>query len=193
MVGLLLPPSVPGALVNWAAMLGGKVPVNLNYTVSEQTLAACIQKLFSGGNNPAPPPPVEHPVEVTATLVWIDTAHLQLITHGLPDEQIGDVLDQMLASACAEFDLTFPQVQAACADQNQEAFHRAIHGLKGCFQMLGWLQAAQGCVEALAELRAGTFNRWTNFPDQLRTLYHASQSEMTRYLATHAPLALHTD
>jgi acyl-[acyl-carrier-protein]-phospholipid O-acyltransferase/long-chain-fatty-acid--[acyl-carrier-protein] ligase len=44
MVGLLLPPSVPGALVNWAAMLCGKVPVNLNYTVSEQTLTSCIQQ-----------------------------------------------------------------------------------------------------------------------------------------------------
>jgi len=44
MVGLLLPPSVPGALVNFAAMLMGKVPVNLNYTVSEQTLASCIQQ-----------------------------------------------------------------------------------------------------------------------------------------------------
>jgi acyl-[acyl-carrier-protein]-phospholipid O-acyltransferase/long-chain-fatty-acid--[acyl-carrier-protein] ligase len=44
MVGLLLPPSVPGALVNWAAMLCGKVPVNLNYTVSEQTLASCIEQ-----------------------------------------------------------------------------------------------------------------------------------------------------
>jgi len=32
MVGILLPPSVPGALVNYAAMLMGKVPVNLNYT-----------------------------------------------------------------------------------------------------------------------------------------------------------------
>jgi acyl-[acyl-carrier-protein]-phospholipid O-acyltransferase/long-chain-fatty-acid--[acyl-carrier-protein] ligase len=38
MVGLLLPPSVPGALVNFAALLMGKVPVNLNYTVSEETL-----------------------------------------------------------------------------------------------------------------------------------------------------------
>ncbi len=44
MVGLLLPPSVPGALVNFAAMLGGKVPVNLNYTVSEETLASCIHQ-----------------------------------------------------------------------------------------------------------------------------------------------------
>jgi acyl-[acyl-carrier-protein]-phospholipid O-acyltransferase/long-chain-fatty-acid--[acyl-carrier-protein] ligase len=44
MVGLLLPPSVPGALVNFAAMLGGKVPVNLNYTVSEETLASCIRQ-----------------------------------------------------------------------------------------------------------------------------------------------------
>ena len=44
MVGLLLPPSVPGALVNHAAMLLGKVPVNLNYTVSAETLASCIQQ-----------------------------------------------------------------------------------------------------------------------------------------------------
>ena len=44
MVGLLLPPSVPGALVNFAAMLAGKVPVNLNYTVSEETLASCIRQ-----------------------------------------------------------------------------------------------------------------------------------------------------
>jgi acyl-[acyl-carrier-protein]-phospholipid O-acyltransferase / long-chain-fatty-acid--[acyl-carrier-protein] ligase len=44
MVGLLLPPSVPGALVNHAAMLSGKVPVNLNYTLSESALASCIQQ-----------------------------------------------------------------------------------------------------------------------------------------------------
>ncbi len=44
MVGLLLPPSVPGALVNWAAMLSGKVPVNLNYTLSAPALAACAQQ-----------------------------------------------------------------------------------------------------------------------------------------------------
>jgi acyl-[acyl-carrier-protein]-phospholipid O-acyltransferase/long-chain-fatty-acid--[acyl-carrier-protein] ligase len=44
MVGLLLPPSAPGALVNFAAMLLGKVPVNLNYTLSDQSLAACIRQ-----------------------------------------------------------------------------------------------------------------------------------------------------
>ena len=44
MVGLLLPPSVPGALVNYAVMLLGKVPVNLNYTLSEETLASCIRQ-----------------------------------------------------------------------------------------------------------------------------------------------------
>jgi acyl-[acyl-carrier-protein]-phospholipid O-acyltransferase / long-chain-fatty-acid--[acyl-carrier-protein] ligase len=41
MVGVLLPPSVPGALVNFAAMLAGKVPVNLNYTISDEALASC--------------------------------------------------------------------------------------------------------------------------------------------------------
>lgn len=44
MVGILLPPSVPGALVNWAALLSGKIPVNLNYTASEPVLASCAQQ-----------------------------------------------------------------------------------------------------------------------------------------------------
>ena len=39
-----LPPSVPGALVNYAALLCGKVPVNLNYTLSEATIAACARQ-----------------------------------------------------------------------------------------------------------------------------------------------------
>ncbi|MBI4460048.1 MAG: MFS transporter [Acidobacteria bacterium] len=44
MVGILLPPSVPGALVNFAALLMGKIPVNLNYTSSNETLAACARQ-----------------------------------------------------------------------------------------------------------------------------------------------------
>ena len=44
MVGILLPPSVPGALVNLAALLMGKVPVNLNYTASDEVLASCAKQ-----------------------------------------------------------------------------------------------------------------------------------------------------
>ncbi len=44
-VGLLLPPSAGGAVANVAALLAGKVPVNLNYTASREAidsaLAAC--------------------------------------------------------------------------------------------------------------------------------------------------------
>jgi acyl-[acyl-carrier-protein]-phospholipid O-acyltransferase/long-chain-fatty-acid--[acyl-carrier-protein] ligase len=44
MVGILLPPCVPGALVNYAAMMLGKVPVNLNYTANDEVLASCAQQ-----------------------------------------------------------------------------------------------------------------------------------------------------
>jgi acyl-[acyl-carrier-protein]-phospholipid O-acyltransferase/long-chain-fatty-acid--[acyl-carrier-protein] ligase len=44
MVGLFLPPSIPGALANHAAMLMGKVPVNLNYTVSRESLESCAKQ-----------------------------------------------------------------------------------------------------------------------------------------------------
>jgi acyl-[acyl-carrier-protein]-phospholipid O-acyltransferase/long-chain-fatty-acid--[acyl-carrier-protein] ligase len=41
MVGILMPPSVTGALVNYAALLMGKVPVNLNYTANDEVIASC--------------------------------------------------------------------------------------------------------------------------------------------------------
>jgi acyl-[acyl-carrier-protein]-phospholipid O-acyltransferase / long-chain-fatty-acid--[acyl-carrier-protein] ligase len=44
MVGLLVPPSVGGALVNFAATLCGKVPVNLNYTLAQESLNSCIRQ-----------------------------------------------------------------------------------------------------------------------------------------------------
>jgi acyl-[acyl-carrier-protein]-phospholipid O-acyltransferase/long-chain-fatty-acid--[acyl-carrier-protein] ligase len=44
MVGVLLPPSITGALVNWAALLLGKVPINLNYTTSSESLASCARQ-----------------------------------------------------------------------------------------------------------------------------------------------------
>jgi len=44
MVGILLPPSVGGALVNYAALMSGKVPVNLNYTANAEILASCARQ-----------------------------------------------------------------------------------------------------------------------------------------------------
>jgi len=44
MVGILMPPSVPGMLVNLAALLAGKIPVNLNYTASDEAVASCIRQ-----------------------------------------------------------------------------------------------------------------------------------------------------
>jgi acyl-[acyl-carrier-protein]-phospholipid O-acyltransferase / long-chain-fatty-acid--[acyl-carrier-protein] ligase len=44
MVGILLPPSVPAALMNLAAMLSGKVPVNLNYTANAEVLTSCTRQ-----------------------------------------------------------------------------------------------------------------------------------------------------
>ena len=43
-VGVLLPPSIGGALVNLAAMMAGKVPVNLNYTASNSVMESCAQQ-----------------------------------------------------------------------------------------------------------------------------------------------------
>jgi acyl-[acyl-carrier-protein]-phospholipid O-acyltransferase/long-chain-fatty-acid--[acyl-carrier-protein] ligase len=43
-VGVLLPPTVPGAVTNFSLTLAGRVAVNLNYTVSESIINQCIQQ-----------------------------------------------------------------------------------------------------------------------------------------------------
>jgi acyl-[acyl-carrier-protein]-phospholipid O-acyltransferase/long-chain-fatty-acid--[acyl-carrier-protein] ligase len=44
MVGMLLPPSVGGALTNFALTLLGRVPVNLNYTASSEMVSSCAKQ-----------------------------------------------------------------------------------------------------------------------------------------------------
>ncbi|MFN7874435.1 MAG: AMP-binding protein [Pirellula sp.] len=43
-VGVLLPPTVPAAVTNVALSLGKRVAINLNYTVSDQIVNACIEQ-----------------------------------------------------------------------------------------------------------------------------------------------------
>ena len=43
-VGILVPPSIGGALVNFAAWFLGKTPVNLNYTLSVEGIESCIRQ-----------------------------------------------------------------------------------------------------------------------------------------------------
>jgi acyl-[acyl-carrier-protein]-phospholipid O-acyltransferase/long-chain-fatty-acid--[acyl-carrier-protein] ligase len=43
-VGLMVPPTVPGAVANLAVSLWGKIPVNLNYTASQELVDASINQ-----------------------------------------------------------------------------------------------------------------------------------------------------
>lgn len=72
MVGILLPPSLGGALVNIAALLSGKVPVNLNYTVSNATLESCARQCALETVVTSRTFLERVPVEPPARAVWIE-------------------------------------------------------------------------------------------------------------------------
>jgi acyl-[acyl-carrier-protein]-phospholipid O-acyltransferase/long-chain-fatty-acid--[acyl-carrier-protein] ligase len=44
MIGVLLPPCVPAALLNFGISLAGRVPVNLNYTSSKQAMEVAVER-----------------------------------------------------------------------------------------------------------------------------------------------------
>src|SRR5690606_12849974 len=43
-VGVMIPPTVPAAVVNIALALWGKIPVNLNYTANQKTVDSAIEQ-----------------------------------------------------------------------------------------------------------------------------------------------------
>jgi acyl-[acyl-carrier-protein]-phospholipid O-acyltransferase/long-chain-fatty-acid--[acyl-carrier-protein] ligase len=72
MVGILMPPSIGCALVNCAALLAGKVPVNLNYTLSEEALASCAKqcRLTTVITSKAFAERIQ--VQIPGTAIWIE-------------------------------------------------------------------------------------------------------------------------
>lgn len=72
MVGLLMPPSVAGACLNIAALLCGKVPVNLNYTASAEALESAARQCGIKTVVTARAFLEKLPVEVPATPLYLE-------------------------------------------------------------------------------------------------------------------------
>jgi hypothetical protein len=146
-------------------------------------LTACIRRIFRPVSE-APSvvtPPVKTPAASTE-VPWLDTAHLETITAGLPPEQSLETLRQLHDSVCNDFRDTFVSVVECCERQDQVRFAETVHGLKGCFMMIGWNRAGAACADALAAARKGEFKDWPTFADKLTATFALSSKTMSAYL-----------
>ena len=146
-------------------------------------LASCLRRIFQPGESANPvastkpaslASPAEHP--------WVDTVHLETITLGLPAEQAVATLRQLHASVCKDCAENFPAVTECCQSKNQTCFAETIHGLKGCFMMIGWNRVATLCADALTIARRGEFTEWQVFPEHLTSAFKHSSAIMAAYL-----------
>ncbi|MCP9462945.1 MAG: AMP-binding protein, partial [Nitrospira sp.] len=103
-VGLLLPPSVPGALVNIAASVAGKTSINLNYTVGRAGLESAVKQASLK--------------TVLTSRLFVEKAKLELPTGvtilWLEDLAKGIGAAQKLAALCLAFAAPLRFVEAAC-------------------------------------------------------------------------------
>jgi len=72
MVGVIVPPSAAGALTNIALQFMGRVPVNLNYTASAQTIASCARKCHITHCITARAFLERFPVEIPGTPIYLE-------------------------------------------------------------------------------------------------------------------------
>jgi len=125
MVGIYLPPSVPGALVNHAAFLGGKVPVNLNYTLTETTLAACAKQC-----------------EIKTVIT--SRKFLEKIKFTPPGELF--YLEDIVGGASS----TSPQNQGVVELRPPNFYEKITALLLAKFAPVSWLERAAGCQKTVA-------------------------------------------
>ena len=147
-------------------------------------LVVCIRRIFRPDNGK---PQVAVPLGKTSVIPseqqpWLDTAHLETITLGLAPEQSLETLRQLQASVCSDFKDTFPSIVDCCERQDQARFAETIHGLKGCFLMIGWSRAGAFCAETLAAARKGEFKNWPFFADELSATFALSSKTMSAHL-----------
>jgi len=148
-------------------------------------LQSCIRRIFDAGSS-ASPIATAKPASV-APVSWaerplVDSEHLETITMGMTPEQILDTLRQLHLSVCTDYEATLPTVLELCERQSQSHFAETIHGLKGCFMMIGWSQVGTLCAESLTASRKGEFKDWPVFPDKLKAAFARSSTAMTAHL-----------
>jgi PAS domain S-box-containing protein len=143
-------------------------------------LVACFRRIFIAGEKSAPVlNPPENTPAVSAERPWLDLIHLETITTGLTPDQRLDTLRQLHASVCNDYEQTLPLVVECCQQQDQPRFAETIHGLKGCFMMIGWSRVGTYCAESLALARKGGFKDWQGFPQNLQDSFNRSSEAMT--------------
>ena len=113
----------------------------------------------------------------------IDVAHLDTIITGLPAEQALDTLRQLHTSVCTDYVDTFSAIVECCNSRDQTRFAETVHGLKGCFMMIGWTQIGMLCADSLSLARKGEFKDWQTFTEKLAAAFFQSTKAMTQLLA----------
>lgn len=77
MVGVLLPPSVGGSVVNASLAISGRVPINLNYTLSDSDINHCIKEAGIKTVLTSRKFIEKKPIELDAEVVFIDDLKLK--------------------------------------------------------------------------------------------------------------------
>jgi PAS domain S-box-containing protein len=146
-------------------------------------LSSCIRRVFQPGESAHPvTPPTVASRATSAEHPWVDTLHLETITFGLPPEQALATLRQLHTSVCKDCNDTFPAVAECCEQRDQTRFAETVHGLKGCFMMIGWNHVALLCADALTAARKGEFAEWQTFPGRLKAAFEHSSATMSGHL-----------
>ncbi len=131
---------------------------------------------------PDTPPPSPTPAPEAELASALNLPHIRSLQEGMTPPAAVESLRQLHASVDADFTQTALRLDEICANKDLPQFIQTVHGLKGCFLMLGFAGVGGRCAEALAHARQGTFTDWQSFPGDLRKRYQENSRQMAAYV-----------
>lgn len=133
------------------------------------------------------PDPAAGPAAAAVSKPFVDATHLAAMLAGMPPTNLQELLLDLHATAVSDYLGQRRSLAEICAARDHARLLELVHGMKGCFAVLGWTRFAARCAEVQTLAKQERFAAWTTFPAELHALYEASDSAMQLYLVNGIP------
>ncbi len=97
-------------------------------------------------------------------------------------ESAADILPQILAAFCNNFETRYVKLQLICRTRAQAELSEIVHDFKGLAQSIGWAALSNLCRDIRLQLQDHRFQDWETLPARLQILYTESLAETQKHL-----------
>ncbi len=150
----------------------------LTKPINPKKITDCIHTLFA---KQCAPEAREDETQIDEDAL-LDREHLDVLLSPFSPSDAAEMIEQLWQAFETDMAVNLESAKQFCMERQVEKLIPVVHGLKGGFQTIGWMQAGKLSQSLLDQLRSGSFEAFDDLPRLLEEVISESTTEMKKYL-----------